>query len=290
MCLIVFDWRPDAVDGPLFTLAANRDEFFRRTAEPIHWWQDAPGVLAGRDLVGGGTWLGLSRDGRFAALTNYRAPHEMRADAPTRGTLVSDWLNGSARASNGGPHESPLAYLQHVAQTGDIYNGFNLLVGDWTRRELAWYCNRGNRGNRGNQADRAPALLSPGTHGISNAVLDTAWPKLVKKRAELGTLLARDTMPPLERLIDLMRDPRLARDDELPSTGIPLERERVLSAAFIESPDYGTRGTTALRVAAHGEVISAAIAERSDDNGTHRIVRPGDFERSFAFNIEREIA
>ena len=178
-------------------------------------------------------------------------------------------------------HGTPLAYLQHVAQTGDIYNGFNLLVGDWTRRELAWYCNR---------ADPAPALLAPGTHGISNAVLDTAWPKLVKKRAELGTLLARDAMPPLERLIDLMRDPRLARDDELPSTGIPLERERVLSAAFIETPEYGTRGTTALRVAAHGEVISVAVAERSDDDGSHRIARPGDFERSFAFNIEREMA
>jgi uncharacterized protein with NRDE domain len=281
MCLIVFDWRPDAVDGPLFTLAANRDEFFRRTAEPIGWWQHAPTVLAGRDLVGGGTWLGLSRDGRFAALTNYRAPHEMRADAPTRGTLVSDWLSGSARDSNGSPHETPLAYLQHVALTGDIYNGFNLLVGDWARRELAWYCNR---------SERPPALLTPGTHGISNAVLDTAWPKLVNKRAELGTLLTRDAMPPLERLIDLMRDPRLARDDQLPSTGIPLERERVLSAAFIESPEYGTRGTTALRVAAHGEVISVAVAERSDDNGSHRIVRPGDFERSFAFNIEREIA
>jgi uncharacterized protein with NRDE domain len=280
MCLIVFDWRPDAVDGPLFTLAANRDEFFRRTAEPISWWHDEPGVLAGRDLVGGGTWLGMSRDGRFAALTNYRAPHEMRADAPTRGTLVSDWLSGAARDAAGNPHDTPLAYLQHVAQTGDIYNGFNLLVGDWTRRELAWYCNRG---------DLAPVLLAPGTHGISNAVLDTAWPKLVKKRAELGTLLARDAMPPLERLIDLMRDPRLARDDELPSTGIPLERERALSAAFIETPEYGTRGTTALRVAAHGEVVSVAVAERSDDNGSHRIARPGDFERSFAFNIEREI-
>jgi uncharacterized protein with NRDE domain len=221
----------------------------------------------------------MSRDGRFAALTNYRAPHEMRADAPTRGTLVSDWLSGAARDAAGNPHDTPLAYLQHVAQTGDIYNGFNLLVGDWTRRELAWYCNRG---------DLAPALLAPGTHGISNAVLDTAWPKLVKKRAELGTLLARDAMPPLERLIDLMRDPRLARDDELPSTGLPLERERALSAAFIETPEYGTRGTTALRVAAHGEVISVAVAERSDDNGSHRIARPGDFERSFAFNIERE--
>ncbi|MGF6569261.1 uncharacterized protein with NRDE domain [Paraburkholderia sp. GAS333] len=280
MCLIVFDWRPDAVDGPLFTLAANRDEFFRRTADPISWWQDAPGVLAGRDLVGGGTWLGMSRDGRFAALTNYRAPHEMRADAPTRGTLVSDWLSGSARDANGVAHDSPLAYLQQVAQTGDIYNGFNLLVGDWMRRELAWYCNR---------SDAAPALLTPGTHGISNAVLDTAWPKLVKKRTELGTLLSRDAMPTLERLIDLMRDPRLARDDELPSTGIPLERERALSAAFIETPEYGTRGTTALRVSAHGEVVSVAVAERSDDNGSHRIARPGDFERSFAFNIEREM-
>ena len=281
MCLIVFDWRPDAVDGPLFTLTANRDEFFRRTAEPIGWWHDAPTVLAGRDLVGGGTWLGMSRDGRFAALTNYRAPHEMRADAPTRGTLVSDWLSASAKDSHNGTHETPLDYLQHVAQTGDIYNGFNLLVGDWTRRELGWYCNR---------SSTAPTLLESGTHGISNAVLDTAWPKLVKKRAELGAMLARDAMPPLERLIDLMRDPHLARDDELPSTGIPLERERALSAAFIETPEYGTRGTTAVRVVAHGEVISVAAAERSDDNGSHRIVRPGDFERSFAFNVEREIA
>jgi uncharacterized protein with NRDE domain len=281
MCLIVFDWRPDAADGPLFTLAANRDEFFRRTAEPISWWHDAPTVLAGRDLVGGGTWLGMSRDGRFAALTNYRAPHEMRADAPTRGTLVSDWLSGSLNGSGDPTHATPLGYLQHVAQTGDIYNGFNLLVGDWTRRELGWYCNRSNA---------APTLLAPGTHGISNAVLDTAWPKLVKKRAELGALLARNTMPPLERLIDLMRDPRLARDDELPATGIPLERERALSAAFIETPEYGTRGTTAVRVVAHGDVISVAAAERSDDNGSHRIARPGDFERSFAFNVEREIA
>ena len=293
MCLIVFDWRPDALDGPLFTLAANRDEFFRRTAQPIGWWDDARGVLAGRDLVGGGTWLGMSRDGRFAALTNYRAPHEMRADAPTRGTLVSDWLVGGNAAANGGgngnhnrsdsaaEHETPLAYLQRVARTGDIYNGFNLLVGDWTRRELAWYCNRANL---------APALLAPGTHGISNAILDTAWPKLVKKRGELGALLARNAMPPLERLIDLMRDPRVAPDAELPSTGIPLERERALSAAFIETPEYGTRGTTALRVVANGEMVSVAVAERTDDNGSHRVVRPGDFERSFAFNVERAIA
>jgi uncharacterized protein with NRDE domain len=200
----------------------------------------------------------------------------MRPDAPTRGTLVSNWLLGEPSADL-----TPLDYLEQVAQDGEIYNGFNLLVGDWSRRELGWYCNRSPVG---------PALLEAGTHGISNAVLDTPWPKLVRKRAELGALLADDPLAPLERLIDLMRDPRIARDDQLPSTGIPLERERALSAAFIESPEYGTRGTTALRVVAtgtHGEHLSAAVAERSDDNGSHRVVRPGDFERSFAFDIRR---
>jgi uncharacterized protein with NRDE domain len=106
----------------------------------------------------------------------------------------------------------------------------------------------------------------------------------------LSALLTRNPMPPLERLIDLMRDPRVAPDDELPATGIPLERERALSAAFIETPEYGTRGTTALRVVANAEMVSVAVAERSDDNGSHRIVRPGDFERSFAFNVEPQIA
>ncbi|MGF6600196.1 uncharacterized protein with NRDE domain [Paraburkholderia sp. GAS448] len=268
MCLIVFDWRPDASGGPLLTVAANRDEFFRRTALPMNWWADAPGLLAGRDLVGGGTWLGITRDGRFAALTNYRAPHEMRPDAPTRGTLVSAWLSGERTA--------PLDYLQQVARTGDIYNGFNLLVGDLPRCELGWYCNR---------SEAAPVLLEAGTHGISNAVLDTRWPKLVRKRAELAALLAENSTPPLSRLIDMMRDPRLARDDELPSTGIPLERERVLSAAFIETPEYGTRGTTALQVAAESETLKVNVSERSDDNGSHRIARPGHYERAYAFDI-----
>lgn len=288
MCLIVFDWRPDAREGPLFTLAANRDEFFRRTAEPLHWWTDAPAVLAGRDLVGGGTWLGMSRDGRFAALTNYRAPNDMRADAPTRGALVSNWLGGGAAASPDRRQtgDTPLDYLNRIAAVGDRYNGFNLLIGDWSRRELGWYCNRGNPDSDGRRPSAAPCLLDAGTHGISNAVLDTAWPKLVGKRAELGALLAQDAAPPLERLIDLMRDPRIARDDELPSTGLSLDRERALSAAFIDTPEYGTRGTTGLRVVVGEHATSVAIAERSDDDGSHRIVRPGDFERRFAFDVE----
>ncbi|PLZ03720.1 NRDE family protein [Burkholderia sp. WAC0059] len=275
MCLIVFDWRPRETDGPLFTLVANRDEFFRREAEPLHWWKDEPGLLAGRDLVGGGTWLGLTRDGRFAALTNYRAPDETRADAPTRGTLVSDWLAGE-------PGATPLEYLHRVARDGDRYNGFNLLVGDWTRRELGWYCNRSNRGNRAG----SPELLAGGTHGISNAVLDTPWPKLVCKRATLARELANDPAVPLETLVEMMRDPQPACDDELPATGIPLERERALSAAFIETPGYGTRSTTALRVSARGaRRFAIDVIERSDDDGSHRIERPGHFERREAFEV-----
>jgi uncharacterized protein with NRDE domain len=273
MCLIVFEWRPAAVHGPLFTLTANRDEYFRRTADPLAWWADAPGLLAGRDLAAGGTWLGVSRDGRFAALTNYRAPNDMRPDAPTRGTLVSAYLQGAPLA--------PLDYLHRVAENGAAYNGFNLLAGDFTRRELGWYCNR---------ASAAPILLDTGVHAISNAVLDTPWPKLVRKRDELRQLLERDAAPPLASLIELMRDPHVARDDELPSTGLALERERALSAAFIETPEYGTRGTTALRVNARDGGFSVDIAERSDDDGTHRLSRPGNFERSFAFDIERRNA
>ncbi|WP_244813489.1 NRDE family protein [Caballeronia sp. Lep1P3] len=275
MCLIVFDWQPDAQsdagvhDGrALLTLSANRDEFFRRDADPMHWWTDAPGVLAGRDLAGGGTWLGVSRDGRFAALTNYRAPADMRADAPTRGTLVSGYLAGERIA--------PLDYLRRVAENGHRYNGFNLLCGDFTRRELGWY---------GNRADAPPALLDAGVHGLSNSLLNTPWPKLVAQRDALADLIHAREHPPLDVLIDTLRDPRMADDASLPSTGISVERERVLSAAFIETPEYGTRSTTALRVAPRASGLALDIKERSDDDGSHRIVRPGRFERAFAFDI-----
>ncbi|MGN6319033.1 NRDE family protein [Trinickia sp.] len=269
MCLIVFDWRPEAAGGAVLTLAANRDEYLSRETAPLDWWPDGSGVLAGRDLVGGGTWLGLSRDGRFAALTNYRAPQAFRADAPTRGTLVADYLTG--------PVQQPLDYLRCVSARAAQYNGFNLIVGDLARRELAWYCN---------QADSPPSRLPAGVHGISNAVLDTPWPKLVRKRTELGALAKGEDAPSLDALIALMRDPRIAPDAELPSTGISLERERALSAAFIETAGYGTRGTTALRVATDGAALSVDIIERSDDDGSHRLVRPGNYERRFKFAID----
>lgn len=296
MCLIVFDWRPGAAGaGALLSLAGNRDEFFSRESLPLGWWADAPAVLAGRDVSGAGTWLGLTRDGRFAALTNVRAPRGVDCPAglpaetakaspasqpPSRGQLVSGFLTGARRA--------PLAYLQEVGRRGAEFNGFNLLVGDFVSRELAWYSNRGAA---------APSLLPPGLYGLSNASLDTPWPKVVWKKAALQealTALAIESPEPaaqagtapmqnvpreLAALLELMRDPRRAVDAELPATGVTHERERALSAAFIETPDYGTRSTTALRVRADGTL---AIAERSDDDGTHQLERPGSFMRSFA--------
>ncbi|AOK29523.1 MULTISPECIES: NRDE family protein [Burkholderia] len=281
MCLIVFDWQPEATQGPVLTLAANRDEFYRRTSAPLSWWSDAPGVLAGRDLEGGGTWLGIARDGRFAAITNYRAPFDIRAGAPTRGKLVSEFL--------GGPNIAPLDYLAHVAERAMFYNGFTLLVGDCARGQLAWFCNRSADPQSASApaALDAPALIEPGMHGLSNARLDTPWPKLVTKRSELGALLTRDAATPLDALIEMMRDPRQAADDALPRTGIPFERERALSAAFIETPEYGTRGTTALRVVRDIEGrLKVDVKERNDDDGSHRIVRPGAFERTFAFDVD----
>ncbi|KMY85337.1 hypothetical protein BUMB_05199c [Candidatus Paraburkholderia calva] len=195
----------------------------------MHWWTDAPGVLAGHDLTGGGTWLGVSRDGRFAALTNYRARADVRSDVPTRGTLVSAFLAGERMV--------PMAYLRRGAGEGHRYNGFNLLAGDFTRRELGWY---------GNRADAASSL---------------------------------------DQMIDILRDPCMADEDKLPATGLSIERERVLSAAFIETPEYGTRSTTALRVQAVGNGLSLTIKERSDDDGSHRIVRSGRFECAFELDI-----
>jgi uncharacterized protein with NRDE domain len=288
MCLIVFDWQPELqpdvqpdatphagsslLTHPMLTLAANRDEFYIRETEPMHWWNDSADMLAGRDLTGGGTWLGVTRDGRFAALTNYRAPSEVRPGAPTRGTLVSEFLSGKVVA--------PLDYLNDVARIGHLYNGFNLIVGDFTRRELAWF---------GNRANAPPALLDAGIHGLSNGLLNTPWPKLVAQRDALRELVhAEDHVEPsLDLLIETIRNPLIADDALLPSTGLSIERERVLSAAFIESDGYGTRSTTALRVSSAGDQFKLQIKERSDDDGSHRIVRPGNFEVSDAFVIAR---
>lgn len=268
MCLIVFSWQPDAAT-PL-VLLANRDEFFERPAEPMHWWQDRPDVLAGRDLRGGGTWMGVNRAGRFAALTNFRDGRAPMApkDAPSRGLLVSAMLDATSFDDD----------LLRIEKHAHEYAGFNLLAGDLSEGKLFWLGNRYD--HAGTQTPKVTSsatsavgvraiahAISPGFHGLSNAVLDTPWPKLVSRRDAFADALRHEADD--ASLLRIMRDATEAPDNELPETGVSLARERSLSAAFIASPAYGTRCTTLLRYHRNGtvEITEASIAPgQSPDN------------------------
>ena len=222
MCLIL-----TAVDcHPQYKLilAANRDEFYDRPTARAGFWEEAPDVIAGRDLQGGGTWMGLTRTGRICAITNYRDPASLKEHSPSRGRLVSRFLLGD---------ETPRDYLAAVVREGADYNGFNLIAG--TGAELYWASNR---------SDRGVERLGPGIHGLSNHLLDTPWPKVTRGKAGLERILARQKTALEEALFALLRDQSRAPDFELPDTGVGLEWERVLSAMFIQSPRYGTRSTT----------------------------------------------
>ncbi len=235
MCLAAF-----ALEAhPRFPLviAANRDEFFARPAAPMDWW---PGVgvdvLAGRDLSAGGTWFGLTRAGRLALLTNVREPGRQIADAPSRGALVPNWL---------GSNDDALAFAERLASG---YNGFNLITADLRRKTKTWHW----LSNR----SPGPVLLKPGLHAVSNAALDTPWPKTLGLRAAMRESIAaaRSVDDLAASLLDALADRGVAADDALPDTGVGLARERELSARFVRMADpaqpdlalYGTRCSTVL--------------------------------------------
>ncbi|NEX59709.1 NRDE family protein [Noviherbaspirillum galbum] len=228
MCLIVFAWQ--VVPGMPLLAAGNRDEFFERPTEPAHWWEDHPDIYAGRDRRDGGTWMGINRDGRFACITNVRAPNEKRSDAPSRGKLVRDYLAGSL---------SPEDYIREIAAGAHRYNGFNLLIGH--HRSLVWFSNKAEDDPRNGKP------LAPGVYGLSNASLDSPWPKVVRTKAQFASLLCQGA--PREAYIEMLSDTTRASDCRLPHTGVSKEWERVLSAAFIESPEYGTRSSTVVQLA-----------------------------------------
>lgn len=239
MCLIVFAWQ--IVPGlPLFA-AANRDEFYARPAARAGWWNDHPDIYAGRDLQGGGTWMGITRDGRFAALTNFRSPFEQRSDAPSRGKLVVDYLAGKM---------SPEEYVEQAAEIGHRFNGFNLLIG--SKDKMIWFSNAGKEDPRNGKP------LAPGIYGLSNGLLDSPWPKVVRTKAQFGSLLCQGA--PEDAYFEMLSDTSRASDCRLPQTGVSLEWERVLSAACIESPNYGTRTSTLVRIV---EGKSALLHERA---------------------------
>ena len=229
MCLILLAWR--AHPGHALVVAANRDEYFERPARAAAFWEDAPEVLAGRDLTAQGTWLGVTRAGRFASITNYRNPAERMAAAPSRGRLVTDFLTGAHR---------PSAYFAGIVPQANEYNGFSMLAAD--RSSLAFFSNR----------EGAVRRIEPGVHGLSNELLDTPWTKVEKGRQRLGALLA-GTFDPAAYL-ELLGDTEPADDLQLPDTGVGAEWERRLSSIRIAGGDYGTRCSTVLRIGTDGNV------------------------------------
>ena len=237
MCLIAFAWCHHS-RYPL-VVAANRDEFHQRPTAPAAFWPECPEILAGRDLLGRGTWLGMSSRGRFAALTNLRSGHEARhaapsrgRAAPSRGLLVSAYLSGT---------QSPAGYLEEVARRAHRYNGFCLIVGDGV--EMGYYCVR----------DPAPSLLAPGIYGLSNARLDEPWPKVEGLKSGLAEVLSRPRWRSAD-LMALLGDRSPAPDEDLPDTGVGLEQERIYSSAFVAGAHYGTRSSTVLTVDTAGGV------------------------------------
>ncbi len=243
MCLVALALGASA-RFPL-VLASNRDEFFERPTAALHEWGEPP-LLAGRDLQAGGTWLGLSASGRLALVTNIRRPGAQRADAASRGAIVPAWL------------ASPLAVDEFwTALQAQRFNAFNLLAGDVVRGDLVW----------ASSDTPQPQPLGAGIHGLSNATLDAPWPKVDALKARLASGLAASTnRAELETvLFAALADPRQAPDAALPSTGVPLDIERWLSAAFIQSPDgrYGTRCSTLLIVERGDPGLELELIERS---------------------------
>lgn len=226
MCLIVVGWRVHP-DYPL-VVAANRDEFYARPTASLARWPDAPEVIGGLDLEAGGTWLGITATGRFAAVTNVREPG-MATGAQSRGFLTRGFLTGESSAEE---------YAAEI--DGALFSGFNLLLGDGST--LVYCSNR----------DGMPRPLAPGVYGVSNHLLDSPWPKLLAARQRFAEALPR--LPDESAFFELLADQAIVADENLPSTGVPIEWERLLSAIFVKSESYGTRASTLVWQSADGNI------------------------------------
>lgn len=230
MCLIIF--AVNAHPQYKLVLAANRDEFYSRPDQPAAFWQDNPEVLGGKDLQQGGTWMGVTTTGRFAALTNYRNPAAYNPESPSRGYLVQNYLTSTI---------DPQSYIEDLDNGGAGYNGFNLLAG--SRGNLYYYSNR----------EMLLRKVENGIHGLSNSLLDVPWPK-VTRGVKLMTDCLQHNQVEAEQLFAMMADRVQPPDEDLPHTGVSLEMERMLAPLFVTSPDYGTKATTVLLIDQNNQV------------------------------------
>lgn len=236
-------------------IAANRDEFYARKTAAVSYWEDHPEVVGGRDLEANGTWMAMTRSGRIGMVTNYRDPKNINPNAPTRGHLVSDYL------LNGNDSEE---YLKALHLNASKYNGFSLVIGKID--DLMYYSNYQSK----------IIKLAPGFYGLSNHLLDTPWPKVKKGKKRFQTILAKEAIDSAD-IFELLRDEGTASDNELPNTGLDLERERALSAVFIKTPNYGSRCSTVVLVDKKNKVT---YSERVYD------LKNFDFEqKDFQFEI-----
>ena len=245
MCLILFALNQHQ-DYPLIVIA-NRDEYYARPTQSAHWWPDAPDIFAGRDLEARGTWMGVNKNGRFAAVTNVREPGAYGPPRLSRGQLTSDFLSG---------YESAEVYLQNIESSADDYAGFNLLVGD--SGGLYFFSNR-NPGIR---------CIPPGIYGVSNGLFDESWPKLVSGKRALSSALK--TSVENDSLMKILTDRVTAEDEQLPQTGVSVDIERLLSSRFIHSGDYGTRACSIVKFNQRRQIIFVEhnydAAGRTEDN------------------------
>lgn len=239
MCLILFAYRVHA--RYRLVLLANRDEFYKRPTTPAGWWDQYPNLLAGKDLKARGTWMGVTKTGKFAAITNFRESLKQKKDALSRGKLVSNYLTGSA---------SPSEYLESVKPNTALYNGFNFILGD--TRQLYYFSNRDN------PAGQVIQPLEPGIYGLSNASLDTPWPKVVKGKRLLQQLLDGQDVS-VEKAYEILKDNTRASKTELPNTGVGAWFERMLSPMFIKikTLGYGTRSSSVVLMDNENQVIFA---------------------------------
>ncbi len=225
MCLILFSHHHHP--SYKLVLIANRDEFYERPTKMASWWDDHPHILGGRDLTHHGSWLAITKQGKIAAITNYRDPNNIKSNAPSRGHLLNEFLTTSL---------SIAAFSNKLLATGNRYNGFNLLYGN--QDELAYFSNYGS----------SPKILTPGNYGLSNSLLNTPWPKVVKGKEKLDKLLFSSDKFSVQKALKALKDNRQANENELPDTGIGLEKEKILSPMFIESPGYGSRCSTIITI------------------------------------------
>lgn len=224
MCLIVFGLN----SHPRYELimVANRDEFFDRETQNAHYWSGPAHILAGKDLRSGGTWIGVDKSGRLAAVTNFRDFRNLKDEAPSRGQLPIRFLNGNLPAKD---------FLNSIAKESEQYNGFNLLL-----KDQSGFFHFSN-------ISKKTSELKEGVHGLSNALMNSPWPKVRKAKEKLSEALSTQDVENTY-LAGLLYDMQLAKDEELLDTGAPLELEKNLSSMFIKIPGYGTRCTTVVKI------------------------------------------